>query len=56
MNLQKNTCLNCGKYGHQFKACDEPIISYGIICFNSGSLINNKAIENYFYKILILIL
>jgi ADP-ribose pyrophosphatase YjhB (NUDIX family) len=50
--LIKNNCLNCGKLGHQVKSCDEPIISYGIICFNINSLLNitNKKIENFFYN------
>lgn len=26
-------CKNCGKYGHPYKKCKEPITSYGIICF-----------------------
>jgi 8-oxo-dGTP pyrophosphatase MutT (NUDIX family) len=52
MNSQKILCLNCGKSGHQFKSCDEPIISYGVICFNINSSLNlsNKSIENYFYN------
>ena len=50
--LIKNNCLNCGKLGHQFKSCYEPIISYGIICFNINSILNitNKKIENFFYN------
>ena len=52
MNSQKIQCLNCGKSGHQFKSCDEPVISYGIICFNLDSTLNlsNKSIKNYFYN------
>lgn len=52
MNSQKILCLNCGKTGHQFKSCNEPVISYGIICFNIDSNLNisNKSIENYFYN------
>ena len=50
MNSPKNICLNCGKHGHQFKSCNEPIISYGVVCFNMGTTINNKQIENYFYN------
>jgi ADP-ribose pyrophosphatase YjhB (NUDIX family) len=52
MNSQKIQCLNCGKSGHQFKSCDEPVISYGVICFNLDSTLNlsNKSIENYFYN------
>ena len=52
MNSQKIQCLNCGKSGHQFKSCGEPIISYGVICFNLNSTLNlsNKYIKNYFYN------
>jgi 8-oxo-dGTP pyrophosphatase MutT (NUDIX family) len=50
MNSPKNICLNCGKQGHKFKSCDEPIISYGIVCFNMVSIVNNKQIKNYFYN------
>jgi ADP-ribose pyrophosphatase YjhB (NUDIX family) len=52
MNSQKIQCLNCGKSGHQFKSCDEPVISYGVICFNLDSTLNlsNKSIKNYFYN------
>lgn len=49
MNSPKYNCLNCGKHGHQFKSCNEPIISYGIVCFNIESIVN-KQIENYFYN------
>jgi len=27
-------CLNCNKSGHCYNRCNEPITSYGIICFN----------------------
>ena len=27
------SCANCGCYGHVYKSCNHPIISYGIICF-----------------------
>jgi len=52
MNSLKNVCINCNKFGHQIKYCDEPIISYGIICFTISPLFNiyNKHIENYFYN------
>ena len=52
MSNLKNVCLNCNKSGHHIKYCDEPIISYGIICFTIASLftITNKHIENYFYN------
>ncbi len=26
-------CNNCGKFGHYFRECRDPITSYGIICF-----------------------
>jgi 8-oxo-dGTP pyrophosphatase MutT (NUDIX family) len=26
-------CANCGGYGHGYKSCNHPIISYGIICY-----------------------
>ena len=27
------SCANCGCYGHVYKSCNHPVISYGIICF-----------------------
>lgn len=52
MYQSKNICLNCGKYGHQLKACNEPVTSYGIMCFNLDSSlnINNQLIEQFFYN------
>ena len=26
-------CANCGGYGHLYKSCNHPVISYGVICF-----------------------
>ena len=26
-------CANCGALGHMYRSCNQPIISYGIICF-----------------------
>lgn len=26
-------CANCGGYGHLYKSCNHPVISYGIICY-----------------------
>lgn len=34
MNLNY-VCSNCGNIGHTYKMCDLPILSYGIICFNT---------------------
>lgn len=28
-----NLCHNCGKYGHHYKNCKKPIISYGVVPF-----------------------
>ena len=49
MNSPKNNCLNCGKNGHIFKFCSEPIISYGLVCFNINNMLNisSDIIENY---------
>ena len=32
-NLNDNYCSNCGNYGHLFKYCNEPVNSYGLLCF-----------------------
>jgi len=26
-------CANCGGYGHLYKSCNHPVISYGVICY-----------------------
>ena len=26
-------CMNCSKKGHSFKSCNEPVNSYGLLCF-----------------------
>lgn len=44
--MNKNYCMNCGKYGHCNKICKEPITSCGIICFKLNNLPIRK-IENY---------
>jgi len=36
-------CNNCGKSGHIYKKCYEPILSYGIVCLN----FNNVDIDNF---------
>jgi len=33
--LKNNTCNNCGKQGHIFNQCKQPIISYGVILCSS---------------------
>lgn len=43
-NLNKNiVCCNCGKSGHVYKKCFNPITSLGIICFKTEDL---KSIEH----------
>jgi ADP-ribose pyrophosphatase YjhB (NUDIX family) len=27
------TCANCGRLGHIYRFCNQPVISYGVICF-----------------------
>ena len=44
-----NYCTNCGKSGHKFKECLEPITSCGIICFNIKN-IQIQMIENILYN------
>jgi 8-oxo-dGTP pyrophosphatase MutT (NUDIX family) len=41
-------CGNCGKYGHKYKECYEPIISYGIILIklDKGDEISKKQIDD----------
>ena len=49
VSSRKLHCANCGKNGHYFKTCSEPISSYGIINFK---YINNipiiREIDRYF--------
>ena len=44
---KKYYCSNCGKFGHVFKKCKEPITSMGIICIKLETKEENKII-NYF--------
>lgn len=40
-------CINCGKKGHVFKLCSEPVHSYGLLCFyTKNKLIKNNLISN----------
>jgi 8-oxo-dGTP pyrophosphatase MutT (NUDIX family) len=49
MNIKKTYCINCNKYGHDFKECIEPIYSYGIICMkiDDNILQSPILIENF---------
>jgi 8-oxo-dGTP pyrophosphatase MutT (NUDIX family) len=44
---KKLYCSNCGKYGHYYKRCHEPIISLGVILFQIDF---KNLIENIEYK------
>jgi ADP-ribose pyrophosphatase YjhB (NUDIX family) len=49
-----NNCLNCNKYGHCYNRCNEPITSYGIICFNIKGKTNidiNNILHNQYIDI-----
>ena len=35
--MKDNFCNNCGRYGHQFHQCKNPITSIGIIVFTRNS-------------------
>lgn len=39
-NSKNNYCNNCGKFGHNFKICKDPITSLGIICFKFDKILN----------------
>lgn len=30
---KKNFCINCGKYGHTYRKCNDPITSFGVVLF-----------------------
>jgi 8-oxo-dGTP pyrophosphatase MutT (NUDIX family) len=41
-------CANCGGYGHIYKNCNHPIISYGVICYRlHHDEDNNKVYPKY---------
>tara|TARA_B100001093_G_C26604612_1_gene917443 strand:+ start:172 stop:963 length:792 start_codon:yes stop_codon:yes gene_type:complete len=40
----ENYCNNCGNYGHQYKNCKYPILSYGIILYNCKDKNNIKIV------------
>lgn len=41
-------CANCGGYGHVYKTCNHPVISYGVICYRTFyDPINNSIFPKY---------
>lgn len=48
MNRRKNLimCANCGGFGHVYRTCNHPTISYGFICFKMV-VIDNKYVPMY---------
>lgn len=51
-NVKKNNfCINCSKYGHLMKKCEEPKTSNGIICISFCNLdINEDKLNKYISK------
>lgn len=57
---RKILCANCGKHGHEFKSCIEPITSYGIINIDIANTTNETLVikdkfstkKNTYYKII----
>lgn len=52
MPLKSNSiCSNCGKKGHEFKSCDEPVTSYGVIMVDiNGDGTDTRSMEHKFRK------
>ena len=42
--MEKNYCNNCGNYGHLYKSCRHPVLSYGIILFHKDKENINRII------------
>lgn len=38
--IKKNVCRNCGDFGHLYKNCKKPIMSFGLVCFRRNKYIN----------------
>jgi len=51
VNTADMFCSNCGNAGHLFKMCQEPVISYGLICFyKKKTIINDNALNTDFFN------
>lgn len=56
---KKSICTNCGKNGHEYKMCHEPITSYGIVNidildnYNENLILKDKfsTTNDFYYKI-----
>jgi 8-oxo-dGTP pyrophosphatase MutT (NUDIX family) len=42
-------CANCGGYGHLYKSCNHPVISYGVICYQ---LVYDDVAQTFYPKFL----
>lgn len=57
---KKNACANCGKIGHEFRLCHEPITSFGVINIKIIDDVNESLLlkdrfstkKNSYYKII----
>ena len=47
---KKLFCCNCGKFGHKYSKCNEPITSLGIIAIKSTDDDQHFKLLNYFNK------
>ena len=43
-------CGNCGIYGHIYKNCNKPILSYGIIGFKKFKQKNDQILKNNMFN------
>ena len=46
--IKKLFCCNCGKFGHKYSKCNEPITSLGIIAIKSLDDLEHEKLLNYF--------
>jgi ADP-ribose pyrophosphatase YjhB (NUDIX family) len=47
-NSRKSFCKNCGKFGHSYKHCNEPITSFGVVCMYIDDTTLNNSIRQKF--------
>lgn len=40
MSTKNNICKNCGEFGHIYKYCEKPVMSFGLICYRKNYYIN----------------